>query len=219
MKQSGLYLTPIQRLNLQQKLLLKREKSAHQQRIAIMLLADEGRSRSEICELLGCGFATASRWINAVQTGTWQGNSIGRPTVVDDKYINYLRELLESSPRDHGYFFNRWTVSSLNKHLSEKSGVAISDRHLKRFLKDLGLSTIAKSNRSELLRTGSRIRISDISHNCLADDSEFINNNLLQSDVGSKIHGSEFIRIASHTAATQRHIRFFNNATRIAGMP
>jgi transposase len=215
MKQSGIYLTPIQRLNLQQKLRSETAKPSYQQRISIILLADEGRSQSEICELLGCGFSTASRWINALQTGVWQSTSVGRPAVVGDKYINYLQELLESSPRDHGYFVNRWTVHSLNKHLTEKLGVAISDRHLKRLLKDLGLSTLSKPSQSELPRNGSRIHIADINHNYLADESDFINNNLLQSGMGAKIHGSEFIRSISYITAPQRHIRIFANITGI----
>jgi transposase len=218
MAQLGLYLTAIQRVDLQQKLQLKKANFSYQQRISIMLLADEGRSRSEICELLGCCFSTASRWINAVQMGAWQCESVGRPTVIDDGYTNCLRRLLESSPRDHGYSVNRWTVSSLNKYLSEKSGVSISDRHLKRLLKDLGLSTLSRPSQPGLPHKSNRIRIADINNDCLMDESEFIKNNLLQSDIGSKIHGSELIRSVSYIAPPQRHIRLFANTARIARM-
>jgi transposase len=67
----------------------------------------------------------------------WKKRPVGRPTVTNEKYISYLYELLESSPRNCGYAFNRWTVHWLNKHLSKELGIVISDRHLKRLLKDL----------------------------------------------------------------------------------
>ena len=134
----------------------------------------------------------------------WKKRAIGRPTVINEKYINYLYELLESSPRNYGYAFNRWTVYWLNKRLSEESGVVISDRHLKRLLKDLGWSTLSKPNRSSLPHNKhNRIHIADINPKYLLNELEFIENNLLQSNVGLKIHGSKFTRSISYLAAPQ----------------
>jgi hypothetical protein len=122
----------------------------------------------------------------------WKKRPIGRPTVINENYIICLYELLEGGPRNHGYTFNRWTVHWLNKHLSKELGIVISDRHLKRLLKDLGWSTLSKPNRSSLPHKSNRIHIADISPNYLVDELKFTENNLLQFNMDLKIYGSRF---------------------------
>jgi hypothetical protein len=136
----------------------------------------------------------------------WKKRPIGRPTVINEKYINYLYELLQSSPRNCGYAFNRWTVHWLNKHLSKELGVVISDRHLKRLLKDLGWSTLSKPDRLSLPHKNNRIHIADINPNYLVDELKFIENNLLQSNVDLKIYDSKFTRSISYLAVSQQYI-------------
>jgi hypothetical protein len=136
----------------------------------------------------------------------WNKRPVGRRTVINERYINYLYELLESSPRNCGYAFNRWTIQWLNKHLSKELGIVISDRHLRRLLKDLGWSTLSKPDRSSLPHKNNRIHIADISHNYLADELEFIENNLLQSNVDLKIYGSKFTQSISYLAVPQQYI-------------
>lgn len=130
--------------------------------------------------------------------------SVGRPTVINEKYINCLYELLESSPRNCGYTFDRWTVYWLNKHLSKESGIFVSDRHLKRLLKDLGWSTLSKPNRSSLPHKNNRIRIADISPSYLVDELRLIENNPLQSNIDFKIYGSKLTQSISYLAGTQQ---------------
>ncbi|MGV0101974.1 Helix-turn-helix domain-containing protein [Nostoc sp. DSM 114160] len=104
------YLTSFQR-----KLLLasleKTLPESYQQRIEIMLLADEGKTQTEICQILGCCPATARHWMHIARTGMahqWQDCPIGRPKAINDEYLERLKELIKGSPRDHGYSFRRW---------------------------------------------------------------------------------------------------------------
>ena len=137
------FLTPFQRQLLQKKL-QEYCLESYRQRIQIMLLADERRTQTEICQILGCCAATARHWIHIARTGMahqWQDCPIGRPKSVNDEYLERLKELVSSNPRDYGYAFRRWTVNWLQKHLCEEFGFEVSDRHFKRLLKQMGLST------------------------------------------------------------------------------
>ncbi|MDJ0735405.1 MAG: helix-turn-helix domain-containing protein [Nostocaceae cyanobacterium] len=140
------YLTPFQRKLLQKNLQEDLSESYHQ-RIQIMLLADEGKSQTEICHTLGCCPATARHWMHIARSGMahqWQDCPIGRPKAVNEEYLERLKELIDQSPRDYGYSFRRWTANWLKKHLAKEFGIEISDRHLKRLLKQMGLSTRPK---------------------------------------------------------------------------
>ncbi|NJL61566.1 MAG: helix-turn-helix domain-containing protein [Methylacidiphilales bacterium] len=145
---AGKYLTPFQRKFLQKKQ-QENLSSSYRQRIEIMLLADEGKTQVEICRIVGCCPATARHWMHIARAGMahqWQDCPLGRPKAIDGKYLERLRELLAMSPRDCGYGFKRWTVGWLGKHLAKELGIEVSDRHLKRVLKQMGLSTISKAN-------------------------------------------------------------------------
>lgn len=149
---SGKYLTVFQRKFLQDKRLHSNLSDSYRQRIEIMLLADEGKSQTEICQILGCCAATARHWTHIARTGMahqWQDCPIGRPKAVNDEYLARLKELVNNSPRDYGYAFRRWTASWLQKHLAKEFGIEVSDRHFKRLLKQMGLSTRPKPTQTE----------------------------------------------------------------------
>jgi transposase len=121
----------------------------YRRRIKIMLLADTGQSQTQICEALGCSQETARYWIAMAQTGQihkWNERPKGRPKVINQQYMERLKELVNHSPRDYGYSFERWTAQWLGKHLAKESGIKISDYHITRILKSMGLSTRHKSN-------------------------------------------------------------------------
>jgi transposase len=147
MKNNGKVLSPLQRKQLEHKLTQSDIPKLLRQRIEIMLLADEGKNQREICQMLGCSIVTANRWMlfaRAQFAHQWEDSPPGRPKKVSDEYIQRLQELIQSNPRDYGYPFQRWTASWLNKHLTKELGIELSDRHLSRLLKKLGLSTCAK---------------------------------------------------------------------------
>lgn len=142
----GQYLTSFQRKHLL-KSLHTELRSEYRRRIEIMLLADMGQSQTQICDTLGCSQETARYWITMTQTGqahTWNDRPIGRPKTVNDQYLERLKELVSHSPRDYGYPFKTWTARWLSKHLADELGIEISDRHINRLLKEMGLSSSSR---------------------------------------------------------------------------
>lgn len=124
MDHQGKYLTPFQ-----QKFLLKSLETdlrpEYRRRIEIMLLADEGKSQTQICEALGCSQETARHWMMIAQTGQahlWNGQSMGRPKVVNEEYLCRLQELVGHSLREYGYPFQHRTGQWLDHHLKKELG-------------------------------------------------------------------------------------------------
>ena len=140
----GKYLTLLQRKTLEKSLSTKELRPEYQCRIRIMLLADEGLTEAEISKTLRCSVKTARRWIQQAKTGriySWQARPRGRPKTANEEYLARLEELAMSSPRDYGYPINYWTGQWLSDHLAKELGVTISDRHINRLLKQMGLSS------------------------------------------------------------------------------
>jgi transposase len=146
--QESKFLTPFQRKALLKNLQANLQPE-YQRRIEIMLLADVGKSQSQICDILGCSQEMARYWIGMAEAGLahkWNERPIGRPKIVNHQYIERLKELVNHSPRDYGYAFGYWTAQWLSKHLASELGIEISDRHINRLLKQMGLSTKRKSS-------------------------------------------------------------------------
>lgn len=188
----------------QRKLLLenlqKQLPESYRQRIEIMLLADEGKTQTEICQTLGCCAATARHWMHIARTGMahqWQDCPIGRPKAVNDQYLERLKELVSSSPYDYGYSFRRWTANWLQKHLAKEFGIEVSDRHIKRLLKQMGLSTRAKPSSAEENSTqqasAAKILISDLKSAIIPDNSELLPINFANLGRDSDIYGAKSI--------------------------
>ncbi len=76
---SGRFLSAFQRKHLE-KSLEKGLSKRHFQRIQIMLLADEGKTQTQICQELGCSHSTARHWITLAKSGQahqWNSSPIG----------------------------------------------------------------------------------------------------------------------------------------------
>lgn len=149
-KDQGKFLTPFQK-----KLLLKKLQDnlrpEYRRRIEIMLLADSGQSQAQICANLNCSHETARYWIYMAKTGQahkWDTAAVGRPKTIDEGYLERLKELVDRSPRECGYSFERWTAQWLSKHLAREFEIEISDRHINRLLKKMGLSTRSQSSKT-----------------------------------------------------------------------
>lgn len=151
MKHQGQCLTTSQREFLMQSLKTDlRPEYCH--RIEIMLLADEGHSQTQICQALGCAQETARYWISMAKAGQahqWSDRTIGRPQKIDDRYRQRLKELANSSPREHGYAFQHWTGQWLAKQLARELEIEISGCHVNRLLKEMGLSSRLRKSANE----------------------------------------------------------------------
>jgi transposase len=202
-------LTSFQR-KLLQKSLQEDLPNQYRQRIQIMLLADQGKSQVEICQILRCCPATVRHWTHIARTGMahqWQDCPIGRPKTVNEAYSERLKELISHSPRDYGYCFRRWTVSWLSKHLAKELGIEVSDRHIKRLLKQLGLSTLPKPNQISEVTTqktnNSKILIHDLKSENIADDTGLLPINLATLGRELDIHGEKSLRAVGFAATVE----------------
>jgi transposase len=198
---------------------------SQRQRIQIMLLADEGITQAEICQILGCCPATARHWIHIARQGMahqWQDSRIGRPKSVRDEYLHRLKELLYSSPRNYGYIFEHWTLNRLHKHLCEEFGFKVSDRHFKRILKQMGLSTRPKSSHNQQNSPKSaaepKIAIADLKKANTTDSSEIIPINFHKAVKDLDIYGAQCPRSISISGTNQQYIRVFTDRRRILSL-
>jgi hypothetical protein len=66
---------------------------------------------------------------------------VGRPKTIDQTYLDRLKELVSHSPKVFGYGFSRWTAYWLRQHLLTELQIAVSERHINRLLRQMGLST------------------------------------------------------------------------------
>jgi transposase len=147
----GQYLTPFQRKHLQKSLQDPQLSEKYRQRLQILLLADESKTQTQICQILHCAPATVRHWLLVARMGQahqWQCTPIGRPQTVTQEYKTRLRELVVCSPKEinvphqsYKYHHARWTAKRLSHHLAQELGISLSDRHLNRLLKEMGLST------------------------------------------------------------------------------
>ncbi|MBW4612475.1 MAG: helix-turn-helix domain-containing protein [Desmonostoc vinosum HA7617-LM4] len=202
-------LTPFQRKVLQKSL---QEDLSHQyrQRIQIMLLADQGKSQTEICQTLRCCSATVRHWTHIARAGMahqWQDCPIGRPKAANQAYSERLKELISHSPRDYGYCFKRWTINWLSKHLHKELGIQMSNRQLKRLLKQMGLSTRPHPSHIEAAATekakNSKILIHDLRSENMSDNIGFLPINLATSGTDLEIYGAKSIRAVSFSATVE----------------
>ncbi|PSB09133.1 transposase [Pleurocapsa sp. CCALA 161] len=142
----------------------------HRRRLEIILRSHLGQSQVEICSALGCSKDMARYWMAIAKkpaSDSWQDTCVGRPKRVSDEYLQRLQELVTSSPQDHGYAFKRWTARCLSQHLSTELGIEISDRHVNRLLKQMGLSTRNSQDSANAIQSSSnsksgRITIQDL---------------------------------------------------------
>lgn len=218
----GKYLTAFQRKLLLESL-QKSLPESYRQRIEIMLLADEGKTQTEICQILGCCAATVRHWTHIARAGMahqWQDCPIGRPKTVNDQYSERLKELVSSSPRDHGYAFRRWTTAWLGKHLAKEFGIEVSDRHIKRLLKQMGLSTLPKPSRAEENRNqqtqSAKILIDDLKPATIPDNTDILPINFAKLGTYSEIHGARFICSVADSRTVQQYSGAFSFATGIS---
>jgi transposase len=66
---------------------------------------------------------------------------VGRPKRIHDDYLQRLQELATQSPKAFGYSFDRWTAYWLQRHLAQEFQLEVTERHINRLLRQMGLST------------------------------------------------------------------------------
>lgn len=215
MEKPSQYLTLFQRKFLEKSLQEDLPKS-YRQRLQIMLMADNGKSQTEICQILRCCPATARHWMHIARSGMahqWQDCPIGGPKLVNEEYLELLKELVTHSPRDYGYSFRTWTAHWLCKHLARELGISVSDRHLNRLLKQMGVSTKPKPSNADEGKTekaqSTKILIRDLESTYVADEREFLPINFAKLGTNSDIYGARSLRAFNFSATAQQYFGLF----------
>lgn len=148
LKKTSQYLSPFQRQLLLENLQTDLSPECRL-RIEIMLLADTNHSQSQICARLMCCQETARYWIAMVQVGQfhrWNECYKGRPNIINEQFLNLLKELVNHAPREYGYPFTRWTGQWLAKHLAKELNITVSAGYINMLLKEMGLSARHKTS-------------------------------------------------------------------------
>lgn len=89
--------------------------------------------------------------------------------------------MLNHSPRKYGYAFNNWTSQWLSKHLATEFGIEISNRHINRLLKEMGLATQKRRSSKKVANQDTKVtgvRICDLQSD--ADSHLYQSFNLIQ---------------------------------------
>lgn len=128
---------------------LNSDRPEFRRRLEIMIRSKLGKSRQEICRELGCSPETARYWIAMSEMGkvdVWSSCPVGRPQKITADYLQRLQEVIGQNPQNFGYTFKKWTAKRLQKHLFKEIGIKISDRHINRLLKEMGVSSPYRVN-------------------------------------------------------------------------
>ena len=99
--------------------------------------------------------------------------------------------------------------------MQKEFGIEVSDRSLKRLLKQMGLSTVPKPSNTEKnwndSAGSSKILIRDLKSSNVADNTEFLPINLAKLGTDSEIHGAKSITVVSATARAYIGVFSFGN--------
>jgi len=112
--------------------------------VTIILMTDDGHSKTRIADTLGCCPSTVDRVRRLYREKGLAGlrpiKPPGRPPKATAKYRRALCKTVESDPRDFGYAFTVWTAPRLNAHLKKVTGLSFSDGHIRDLLRQEGFS-------------------------------------------------------------------------------
>lgn len=62
----------------------------------------------------------------------------GRPRKADAQYQQILAQTLQTEPQALGFGFGIWTLPRLGEYMAQKTGIALSRKHLGRVLEEMG---------------------------------------------------------------------------------
>ena len=116
--------------------------AAEVRRVRAVHLSAKGWTVLVIAEALDATRWSVRRWIGLYEAQGLEGlrtsSRPGRPSKVDEQYMELLKRTVEIPPRKLGLPFNSWTLPHLGIYMDKKTGVTVSSGHMSRLLKRLG---------------------------------------------------------------------------------
>jgi transposase len=160
-----------QRKDLIQK--MKRERRPSRRlRMHIVLLCAEGRSPTEIAQVLFCSrttvYTVVTRFIREEQAAFNDRTRRGPKPLLEELANEYIERLVkEESPTDHGWLRSRWGCKLLAVELFKERGALVSRETLRRVLHRLGFRwrrprPVPPEKNSEDQREQKRRRLEDV---------------------------------------------------------
>lgn len=111
-------------------------------RCQVVLLAAKGRRRADIAESLGCSVSWANRVVARYDAcgvaGLLDRREDNGTVKVDEWFLSVLYDLVDDSPRDHGFPRPTWTRELLTKVMFNQTGVSVHPATMSRALSTIG---------------------------------------------------------------------------------
>ena len=112
-------------------------------RAQMVLLSAEGKVASEIAGLWAITAQGVRKIVNRFNREGVAGLSDrprkGRPPKTDERYVELLKQAVQTAPHELGYPFSCWTLARLREHLARKTRVILCPQHLSRLLAKHGV--------------------------------------------------------------------------------
>ena len=131
--------------DLWQKLYYKNQKQYLRKRLLAIRYLYEGKSRTEVSELLNCNYKTLSTWIDKFLAGGL--NELTKPICHQvssrlnlEQKEELKRMLLKESPKDYDIDRNIWTGKIISSVIESRWGVKLKTTRIYEILKELNLS-------------------------------------------------------------------------------
>lgn len=129
-----------------QKLYYKYQQDYIRQRLSAIKYLYEGKSRLQVCALIGSRYNTLTSWIDKYLDGGLQGlveliKHYDAPQRLSPEQKQELKQIiLEQSPRDYGISRNIWTGEIMIEVIQMKWNVTFKSSRVYEILDEVGLS-------------------------------------------------------------------------------
>lgn len=128
-----------------QKLYYRNQQQYMRQRLTAIKLLQEGQSRAQVSEQVGCRYDTLTSWIDKYLEGGLSGLvspiQHQKPSRLSPEQQQQLKEMvLTQRPTDYGYDRHLWTGAILSEVIDRRFEVQLKDSRIYTLLSTLGLS-------------------------------------------------------------------------------
>ena len=125
-------------------------------RIHAVILNHEGKTSSEIANILKTPRSRASEWLKNYESdgyeGLLEGCRTGRPAKLIEQQLSTLSDIIDSGPVAYGFLGGVWTSPMIVRVIEQEFAVSYHPGHVRKLLHQLGFSVqrpkriLAKAN-------------------------------------------------------------------------
>lgn len=113
-------------------------------RIKAILLNSDGRSSSQIAEVLNVSREITSKWLKTFEEqgvdGLLEGHRSGRPPKLSEVEKIILCDIVDSGPVAYGYSTGVWTSKVISDVICSEFGISYHPGHVRKLLAECGYS-------------------------------------------------------------------------------